>query len=361
MSARRTARRGRRGADGRGGGRGGRPCSTCPTRRAAATTGHRHADDTAEITKETLVDRENHDGTLGHGDTTYRRGARKRHGDLAPRGRRDHRPRQGRLPDRQRAGGAALRLAARLPDAVVRGGGRRRRRSSRRTCGRSATAASPSTTSTPRPPPTRSKTGRTTSGSSETGRVETEPDRVRAGRGPDRLARRAEAGAVVQPGTELARYTGTAWWPPSSWTWTRPAAGQEGRRRRRSTLPDGKSAPGRSPGSTRPCSEGQGDAAGHHPDRGDGRASPARRRRAWTTAAVTVAFTAAQRPGRAHRAGGGAARARRGRLRRAGRRRHRPRRSSRWRPACSPTARSRSPATGLQPRHEGRGCRHERA
>ena len=305
---------------------------------------------TAEVTRQTLVDTESRDGELGYGDTTAVAGRLHRHGDLAAR-RRRRRSRRGKP-------------LYRVDDDPVRAAVRRRCprtgrcRAGRRGRGRQAVRENLWALG---------YTGFTVDGDVHLGHGHAvgewqedlglggdrhgraRPGRLRARAGPGRRARGGDRATPAQPGAGCSSYTGTARVATVELdvadqrlaARARPCAvtlpGRHDRRRAGSPTSSTVVEPGRR-ARRRP----------HRPARGDRRACGREGAGRLDQAAVDVAFTAARAQGRADRAGRGAARAapRAATASRSSRAARTPHRRG-ARPACSPTAGSRSAGDGL--------------
>jgi hypothetical protein len=246
---------------------------------------------TADIVKETLVDRENHDGTLGHGDTrtVAARGSGTvtwlpAAGATIGRGkavyRLDNKPvvlLYGTLPAYRTlapgvSGSDVTQFEKNLWALGYRGF----------TVDDEYTSATADAV----------EEWQDDLGVAETGRVET--SRLMYAPGSIRIdTQSAESGAVVQPGTELARYTGTSLMATVELDMDSQRLAKKGAAVQ-VALPDGKSVKGRIVGVTTTVQEGQGD----QPDTTMLKVSvgfTGKAPQGLDDAAVTVAFTAAQR------------------------------------------------------------------
>ena len=151
-----------------------------------------------QVTRQTLVDTRDQDGELGYGTARDRGQPAERHGHLAA-GRGARRSAgKGALPGRQRAGGAAVRRPARVPGAAsgVEGTDVKQFEQNLAALGYTGFTVDDEYT---RRPPTRSGTGRSDLGLTETGPVE--PGRIVYAAGEVRVdSHGAEVGDTVAAG-----------------------------------------------------------------------------------------------------------------------------------------------------------------
>jgi peptidoglycan hydrolase-like protein with peptidoglycan-binding domain len=263
-----------------------------PGARSSSGTGGNAVPATARVAKETLVDREDHDGVLGHGDTrtvVARAGGTvtwlPAAGATIGRGkavyRLDNKPvvlLYGSLP-------AYRTLASAVEGRDVRQFERNLWALGYRgfTVDRDFTAATAAAV----------RQWQDDLGLAETGRVE--PGQIRYAAGAIRIdSLTAEPGAVVQPGSELARCTGTTLLATVELAMDAQRLAKKGAAVE-VELPDGTVAPGRVADVTTIVQEGQGD----QPDTTQLKVTVAftgKAPRGLDDAAVTVAFTAARRP-----------------------------------------------------------------
>ena len=313
------------------------------------------------MTRQTLVDTESVDG-----DARLRRPPRARAAGSAARspGSPDAgtvvAAGQAALPGRRQAGHAAVRRAAGVPAAARR-------------ASRAPTSSSSSRTWRARlhrvhrrrrvHPATADavREWQDDLGLTETGRVELGRVVFAAGRGPGRQPQAAVGDARRARARRCSPTPAPTRLVTVELDVGRPAAGQQGRRG------DGRRCPTARPvaGKVEPASQTVIEAGERRDrqrrtdeDRGDRLAGrPDGRSPGSTRRAVDVAFTAAERAGRAHRAGRGAARARRGRLRRRGRRRRRDAAIVAVKTGLFADGRVEVTGAGARRGHDGRGCR----